>query len=201
MPFSKEKKSKGKVELVSLIDMIFILLVFFLVTSFVIHMPLQERKLSIPTPENVMGRAQIVVQFIDEQAVLWLDPDSAPFVEQLENEYGYLGRNELNRTILNQLITRFTIQHRQLSRNIESLKARAMSNPTENHFVLIRCPDNLPYYRVVQTIAALADFEIGNISYGCVGGNLDQIRNCERIYTVSERDSRGRLQRNIRIDF
>lgn len=201
MPFSRPDNTKGKVELVSLIDMIFILLVFFLVTSFVIHMPLQERKLSIPTPKNELGRAQIVIQFINEDQVLWLDPSSADYVEQLENEYGYLGLKDLNRTILNQLIDRYTISAGYLSRKIQELKARAVQMPTENHFVLIRCPNHLPYYRVIQTIAALADPEIGNISYGCIGGNIQQIRECKRISTVKQTDARGKLQKNILIDF
>lgn len=201
MPFSRVKDSKGSLELVSLIDMIFILLVFFLVTSFVIHMPLQERKLSIPTPENELGRAQIVLQFINENQLLWLDQSTTAIVEQAENEYGYLGREDLNQRILDEIIQQHTISVRYLSDKLTRLKEQAKATPNQKQFILIRCPNHLPYYLVVQTIASLSDPEIGNLSYGCIGGNLEEIRNCRRIYTVTEKDNRGRFQQNIRIDF
>ncbi len=201
MPFSKIKKRKDAVELVSLIDMIFILLIFFLVTSYVIQMPLQERKLGIPTPENELGRAQIVLQFINEGSIVWLDQSVSGTVESMENELGYLTGSELQRRIVERLIQDNTNSMRGLRMRISRLKNLAKASPNQKFFVLIRCPNDLPYYKIIQTIASLVDPETGNIQYGCVGGDLSEIQNCRRIYTVLERDGSGRLQKNIRIDF
>ena len=119
MAFKKKRRPKERVELVSLIDMVFILLVFFLVTSFVIRMPIQERSVSIPTPENKLGRAQIVIQYIDEERVFWLDEQAASVVEEVEENYGYLSPVRLRNRILSELISRNTFSVEQLEEKLK----------------------------------------------------------------------------------
>lgn len=199
--FKNKRKPKERVELVSLIDMIFILLVFFLVTSFVIRMPMEERSLAVPTPENTLGRAQIVLQFIDQQRVFWLDESSANIVDQVESSFGYLSADNLRRRILDELIQQNTYTIQEVEEKLQTITNRAAENAYARYFVLIRCPNELPYYHVINIISKLSETPYRNVKYGCVGGTLSEIRNCERITTVVEDDAQGRRRKNIQIDF
>jgi biopolymer transport protein ExbD len=199
--FKNKKKPKERIELVSLIDMVFILLVFFLVTSFAIRLPLQERSLSIPTPENSLGRAQTVIQFIDDDRVFWLDEDATSMVEEIEDSLGYLSRDRLRNRIVTELIRRNTISLARLDEELERLRMRAEQDTFARYFVLVRCPDEVPYFRVLDVMTKVSNTRYSNIKYGLVGGTLDEIRECQRIHTVLEVDARGRRRKNIRIDF
>ena len=200
MSFKNKKKPKERIELVSLIDMVFILLVFFLVTSFAIRQPLQERSLSIPTPENRLGRAQTVIQFIDENRAFWLDEDATSMVEEIEDSLGYLSQDRLRNRIVTELIRRNTISFDRLDEELDHLRMRAEQDTFARYFVLVRCPDEVPYFRVLDVMTKVSNTRYSNIKYGLVGGTLDEIRECRRIYTVVEVDARGRRRKNIRID-
>ena len=182
-------------------DMIFILLVFFLVTSFVIRTSYQERSLYVPTPKNTLGRAQILIQFIDEDHVFWMDETASNMVTQIERNYGYLSPVHLRNKILSDLISKNTLSLDELDVKLENLKTRAEKDPFANFFVLIRSPNEMPYFRIVNIIARLSNTKYGNIKYGCVGGTIAQLKKCKRIYTVVERDTHGKKRKNIRIDF
>jgi biopolymer transport protein ExbD len=201
MAFIKNKRNKEQIELISLIDMIFILLVFFLVTSFVMRMPRQERKLYMPTPKNTLGRAQILIQFIDNNKVFWLDNNASSVVEDIEQNYGYLSSTNLRNKIIGALIKMNTISIDQLEENLAVLKQKADNSPSEKLFVLIRCPNDLPFFDVVKIIASISETQYRNLNYGCVGGTFDQIVNCKRIYNVVGQDKTGKHRKDIRIDF
>lgn len=201
MALKVKRKPKERIELISLIDMIFILLAFFLVTSFVIRMPLQERSLYLPTPENMVGRAQIMIQFIDENRVFWLDEDAASVAEEIEQNYGFLSPARLRDRVLTELIARNTISFSQLEEKLDQLRERANQDPFSRFFTLIRCPNEIPYFQVVDVIGMISETTFQNIKYGCVGGTLNQIQSCRRIYTVVETDTNGKRRKNIRIDF
>lgn len=201
MAFKKKTDHKEKVEPISMIDMIFILLAFFLVTSYVMKMPLQERMVSIPTPENVRGRAQIVIQFIDENRVFWLNDSAADIVKQISDDRWDLSPKQLQRLVVETLIQKNTLDYDGLVLRLEELKEQAKGNPNSNYFVQIRCPNDLPYQKVIDVITQLADTQYRNIKYGCVGGTLDDIRNCREIKTVAEVDRMGRRRLNLQIDF
>ena len=196
MGFKKLHHDKESVEPISMIDMIFILLAFFLVTSYVMKMPLEERMVSLPTPENVYGRAQIVIQFIDNDEVFWLNESAADVVKQMTDENWTLTPKQLQRLILNTLIKENTISFQELERKLDELKIKAKKNLNSNYFVQIRCPNDLPYQTVINVISQLADNEFRNIKYGCVGGTIDEIKNCRKLETVRDK---GRL--NLQIDF
>ena len=200
MAFKKLKRHKENVELVSLIDMIFILLVFFLVTSYVIRTPLEERSLYIPTPENTLGRTQILIQILDGEKVFWLDETASAVVSSIEEEFGFLSPDGLRARILNTLAENNLYTNEQLQKAMEGLKQRAKNDPTARFFVLIRCPDEVAYSSVLPIIATLMDTPYRNIRYGCVAGKLGDILNCKKIYTVTE-DIGSRRLKNIRIDF
>ena len=139
MAFKDKKTPKERIELVSLIDMVFILLVFFLVTSFAIRLPLQERSLSIPTPDNRLGRAQIMIQFIDENRVFWLDEDATELVGEIEDSLGYLSQDRLKSRIISGLIRRNTISVERLDEELEHLRERAEQDTFARYFVMVRC--------------------------------------------------------------
>jgi biopolymer transport protein ExbD len=194
-------RNKEKIELVSLIDMIFILLVFFLVTSFVIKLNLQERSLYVPTPKNVLGRAQLLIQFVDENRIFWLDEEASTVVESIEENYGYLSDASLRDRILSNLTSNNIISLNQMDSKINHLISAANQDPFTNYFILIRCPNELPYFHVIDVIEKLSSTKYRNIKYGCVGGTFDDIRYCKRIYDVVEKDSKGNRRKNLRIDF
>ncbi len=181
--------------------MILILLVFFLVTSFVIRMPFQERGLYIPTPENKTGRAQIVLQILDANRFVWIDDSFTAVVDDMVQEYGYLSQRQLSRRIINEVINRSSYETSQLNNKIGDLARRAQANPTARFFVQIRCPNEVPYFRVIQIITRLNHSTASNIRYGCVGGNIEDLRTARRISVISERDEGGVLRKSIIVDF
>jgi len=199
--FTKDEKLKERVELVSLIDMIFILLVFFLVTSFVIRLPMQEKGMYVPTPEYSLGRAQMIIQFIDENHIFWMDESVSNTVEEIEESFGYLSVESLRDKILKELIEKNTITNEQLNDKINQLLVLADQDMSLKFFVLIRCPNDIPYFRVIDIIAKLSNTNYRNIKYGCTGGDIKGIKECKRIYTVYENDEQGKRRKNIRIDF
>ncbi|RKY77298.1 hypothetical protein DRQ07_08950 [candidate division KSB1 bacterium] len=84
---------------------------------------------------------------------------------------------------------------------LRNLVNRADRNPDHNYFVMIRCPDNLPYTDVIEIISRLTKSKYNNISYGCISGSINDIKNCKSIKTVTENDSYGNRRNNIQIDF
>jgi len=201
LAFKKLNKHKQQMELVSLIDMIFILLVFFLVTSFVIRMPLQERKLYLPTPQNKLGRAQILIQFVDEDQCFWLDETASDVVTKIEENFGYLSNERLRDKILAQLTSEHIIPYSELIVKLQDLKEEANNNPSRKYFILIRCPYEMEFFRVIYVIEILTNTQFGNVQYGCVGGSYDDIIQCKQITNVIEVDANGKRTKNVRIDF
>ncbi len=201
MPFKKKEKKKEPVELVSFFDIIFNIFIFSVVTSFVAKIPLQERSLYIPTPENTLGRAQIVIQFIDGNHVFWLDESASELVTEMEENYGYLSDSRLRDQIFIELFSQNILTMQELDAKLSKLRLQANQNPHATYFLLIRCPNEIPYFRVLDIIANISDISFRNIKYGCVGGTLDEIQQCRRIYTVVETDAEGNSRKNIHIDF
>jgi biopolymer transport protein ExbD len=194
-------RQRERIELVSLVDMIFILLVFFLVTSFVVKMNLRERSLYLPTPKNDLGRAQLLIQFVDENRIFWLDDEASTIVASAEENYGYLSDEGLRDRILSDLLSNNVISLDQMESKISRLISSANQDPFTNYFILIRCPNELPYFHVVNVIEKVSSTQYRNIKYGCVGGTFDDIRYCKRIYSVVEKDPKGNRRKNLRIDF
>ena len=196
MPFRKQETDKRKMGLISLMDLIFILLIFFLVTNLMTQSAELEQKLYVPSPEDVRGRAQILVQLLEDGTVLWLDENSTRIVESVIRRYGFEHPDSLRRRILNTLLRQSIISGNDLNEKLNRLVNYANSKPNHRYFVLIRCPDMVPYYRTIKIISALAKAKHQNIKYGCVGGTIDQIQNCKNIEIVKEHK-----RRNLWVDF
>ena len=196
MAFKRLDTEKRKMQLISLMDMAFILLLFFLVTVFIAHPSQQEQKLYVPTPENVRGRAQIMIQLLPDNQFVWIDESSTAIVESIQRDFGYLAPSTLKAKIIDDLLRRNTLESRRLRNRLERLVKQADKDPNAEYFVLIRCPDEIAYFRVVDIIKRLSDCKYHNIKYGCVGGTIDQIRNCKQIRVI-----RKKGRENLWIDF
>ena len=194
-PFNIEKR---KPQLHSLVDMAFILLLFFLVTSVIAQLTRTEQKLSIPTPKNERGRAQILVQFIDEDRFFYLDESASTLARRIFANYGYLPMNEQIRMVINSLMNQYTMDKKTLFNQLASLTQSAQNNSRANFFIVFRCPDELPYYHVIDVMQTVSG--LPNIQYGCVGGSIDDIRNAKNI-RVAEEIVNGGVRQNLIIDF
>ena len=105
------------------------------------------------------------------------------------------------REIQDDVLIMGSMVEKAINRSMEALVKRADSDPYVSYFVLIRCPNDLPYHRIIHIITKISDTTYRNVKYGCVGGTVEDIQNCKRIATVVERDAKGRRRKNIRIDF
>jgi len=173
MSFKKSTQGRQAVELVSLIDMIFILLVFFLVTSFAIKMPLQERLLMVPTPEKKPGRAQIFIQIINENEIFWLDESANRDVEAWDRELFYLLGDQKNKEIIRRLIRTNTLSMGDFQQKLRDFIGEARLNRDRTYFSLIRSPDDIPYVTVMKILSSLSQAD--NVEYGCLGGKIEDL--------------------------
>jgi len=206
MAFKKKNENKRKMALVSLIDMAFILLLFFLVTIFVAQLLKAEQKIYVPTPTNKPGRAQILIQLLDNNNFIWIDQKATEIVgqewEKLEKQDSFWPLSPQQQDIrktsiaLNALLREHPAS--QLEEKLNSLVSE-VDETGAKYFVVIRCPDAIPYSKVVDIIKILST--AATIEYGCVGGTIDQIRNCRSVKIVRERTSKGEERDNLHIDF
>lgn len=162
---------------------------------------MQERKLYLPTPQNKLGRTQILIQFIDDQRVFWLDETVTDVITEIEEDFGYLSNKRLRDKILDQLKSQQIISFDDLMIKLDQLKGKIDNNPSQKYFILIRCPYEMEFFQVIQVVETLSETQYGNIHYGCVGGSYDDIAQCQRITNVVEVDKNGHRTKNILIDF
>jgi len=172
MAFRREIIHERRVPLVSLIDLIFILLIFFIVTSVMVRLTKGEAKLYIPIPKNEPGEAQILIQIIDGDRYLWMDHTA---IDTL-NRYSYLFKSSntpANKIDL--LLSKMTLNGETLFARVAKLKEALNMIERKEYFILIRCPDRLPYFYATNIMETLA----GNpyLEYGCVAGAIDDLRN------------------------
>lgn len=172
MPFRKLTQENRKIQLVSLIDLIFILLIFFIITSVLIRLTKGESKLFIPTPKNEAGEAQIFIQMLDEYNSLWIDHTA---IDTL-NLYTYkLNTPVNNEKKVNILLEKMTLNETELNLRIDKLKRESRKYPGKEYFVIIRCPEELPYNLSMNIFEKFIDTP--NIEYGCLAGSIDDVLN------------------------
>lgn len=199
MAFKPYDTSKRKPQLVSLIDMAFLLLLFFLVTSLVAQLSKQEQKLAIPTPENKSGRAQILIQFLSENEFLYIDQTTNRIVQAVKDEFGFESPGSRRRRIVNRILTNKKCNKAEIIKKLTGLKKIASDHPDQQYFILIRCPKEIYYYHVLQLVQFISG--LPNVTYGCVGGTVADIRNATDIYLRSGKDSHGKKRENLVILF
>jgi biopolymer transport protein ExbD len=196
--------------LISLMDVVFILLIFFLVSVFFASRPNEERKLFIPTPKNEAGSAQVLIQLIDDDSFFFVDPQVTEKlvvdITAIDARGGMSASQRLaaKRNILTTQGT-FSMRNRrtggnQLIEKVNSLVDYADAHPEEAYFVMIRCPGELPYSRVIAIIQLLSQSTYKNIQYGCVRGTIEDIQQSRRIERRLVREE-GQIRKNVIIEF
>ncbi len=172
MAFRKLSQGDRRIQLVSLIDLIFILLIFFIITSVLIKLTTGEVQLHIPVPKNEPGDAQILIQILGRDSFLWLDHTA---IDTL-NTYSHRMKQPLEpKSKINLLLTKMAVDSAGLQHNIAKLKSAAHDKPNKDYFLIIRCPEEQPYYYATNIIEQLTDTP--NFEYGCVAGSIEELRN------------------------
>ncbi len=197
MAFKSRISASKEVQLVSFMDMIFNLLLFFLVASYIATNTRVEKRFVFPTPKNELGTAEVFIQWIDEGTVFWIDQEASVDVQRILNEYSYLAPGEQSRTVIGVLQERSRLDTGRLLQRLQLLVRTADSNPGKKYFVLLRCPNQIPYSVVLDVVARLAEARYNNVEYGTVGGTLDQLQ----LGVLENTDGEGNLRKIIRIDF
>jgi len=207
----QRESEKRKLQLISLMDVVFILLLFFLVSVFFASMPNEERKLPVPTPKNEPGYAQVLIQLIDDKKFFYVDPlitkDLVKKITEIDR-MTYLSPAERLKRKKELLLRTCTFTYtdpkmpnvNRLRVKINQLIDLANKSPQARYFVMIRCPDNLEYASVIQIIQQLSKAKYGNIQYGLVGGTIDDIRKSRSIEKKIVQEEAGR-RRNVVITF
>ncbi|RMF62242.1 MAG: hypothetical protein D6743_12350 [Calditrichaeota bacterium] len=176
MAFRKLNHNRRGVQLVSLIDLIFILLIFFVITSILIKLTRGEARLYIPTPKNEPGEAQILIQILDEDKYLWVDHTA---IDTL-NLYSYALQDPLSPAAkVDLLLDKLVLSKRRLMERIALLKEASNGHRRKAYYVLIRCPDDLPYHYATSIVEEFVDNP--NFEYGCVSGTVEDIRNSRNL--------------------
>lgn len=170
MAFRKISHANRRIQMVGLIDLIFILLIFFIITSIMIKLTRGESKLHIPTPKNEPGEAQVLIQILENDNYFWLDHTA---IDTL-NRYSFRFRNPASvAPKIQLLLNKMTLSREELDGRIDALVKGPSANRQQDYFVMIRCPDNLPYSKAVTIIEKLVD--LPNFEYGCVSGTVDDL--------------------------
>ena len=197
MAFKRRIAGSKEAPLVSLMDMIFMLLLFFLVTSYIATNAKVEMRFVFPTPKYELGTAEVFIQWIDERSVFWIDQSESVEVQRILNETSYMTPEEQSRTAIENMQNRNRMDMAQLALKLRSLAQTADADPGKKYFVLLRCPNQIPYSQVLDAVARLSDTRYNNIEYGTSGGTLDQLQ----LGVVESTDAEGNLRKLIRIDF
>jgi len=171
MAFRKIETENRRIQLVSLIDLIFILLIFFIITSILIKVTRGEARLYVPLPKNEAGEAQLLIQILGPDSFLWLDHTA------IDTLYTYGRRLKLRpspESKINLLLARMVVDSRGLNDRIERLALEAGRQRQKTYFAVIRCPEEQPYYYATDIIQKLAP--VPNVEYGCVAGSIEDLK-------------------------
>jgi biopolymer transport protein ExbD len=197
VPFKKRITGKRDIQLVSCMDMIFNLLLFFLVTSNIATNSKLEKSFVFPTPKYDLGSAEIFIQWIDDRSVFWIDQAASAQVQRVLDQYSYMNPDEQNRETVALLKVQNQLNQDQFDRRLRAVIETADANPGKKYFALLRCPNEVAYERVIDAVAKLSAAKYGNVEYGCVGGALSEMR----MSVLEKTDEEGNLRRLIQIDF
>lgn len=197
MAFKRFKRPKRDIQLVSFMDMIFILLIFYLVTSYVAQAKFKEKKFFFPTPRYELGRAEIFIQWINPNQIFWIDQRSAETVQRLIDKYSYFSSDEQMQKVTEELRDLNMLDSHAFKDRLYDLVELANHDPRKKYFVVLRCPNELEYFHVMDAVSILSTAQYGNIEYGTIGGSFDQIR----VRLVESEDPQGNIREVIQIDF
>lgn len=171
MAFRKLSHGNRKIQLVSLIDLIFILLIFFIMTSVLIKITRGEAKLYIPTPKSEPGEAQVLIQILDRDKYLWIDHTAVDTLYRYRSE---LPDANDSKTKVDLLLSKLVVDVAGLKDRLQGLESFSSGRFHKEYFILIRCPDDLPFYYAIEIVEMLVHNP--NLEYGCVSGTISDIK-------------------------
>lgn len=165
MPYRYQRKPRRKLMLFPLMDMFFILLIFFLVTSGFSPVPPEQRGTFNNVPRMAVGEAQILIQVINEREVLWLDNTS------------FSGEWADNLLIANRVPIDIETMRGRLLQWYESVGMCV----GDEVLVVVRSPHDLPFRSVVFLQESLSNlFESSltrfDVVFSLLPGSVDDIR-------------------------
>ncbi len=165
MGLRRHRRSRRKLMLFPLMDMFFILLLFFLVTSGFSPDPPEERGTFSGTPNPAMGEAQILLQVVSPDSSIWLDNTS---FSGSWNTPNLLSINGVHHDL------------ESLTRRLQRFQRMVGNCAGRTILTAVRCPDNLVYGdidRLQSNLgAAFAKTMPGyELTFGLVPGTADQI--------------------------
>ena len=171
MAFRKLAHGNRKIQLVSLIDLIFILLIFFIMTSVLVKITRGEAKLYIPTPKNEPGEAQVLIQILDKDSYLWIDHTA---IDTLYRYGSKLPAANDPQAKIDLLLNKMVVDVTGLNNRLRDLESKSSKRLNNEYFVLIRCPDDLPFHYATEIAEKLVHNP--TFEYGCVSGTIDDIK-------------------------
>jgi hypothetical protein len=159
-----------------LMDMFFILLLFFLVTSGFSPDPPEEEGTFSSTPNPAMGEAQILLQVVSADSSIWLDNTSF--------SGSWQGSDLLSRNGVRHDIESLTKRLERFRRMVGQCAGRTI-------LTAMRCPDDLVYSdidRLQSNLEMAFEQTMGGyeLTFGLVPGTADQIL----IDSISSQDDR-----------
>jgi biopolymer transport protein ExbD len=200
MSFHFGRKKSRSIPLVSFMDMCFLLLIFFLATSFRTSVSFEEKDVYLPTPDNQLGNAaQLVIQVMEGDSIFWLD-ESAGRVAGEQSGFSFNPEFQ-KRQILDALWRNGVMTYREFRQRFNAFLAQADQHPEDAYFVLIRMPNPVPFSKLIEIVGWISKAKYQNVKYGCVGGTADQIRHCRNVRLVTEDEGGGVQRENVVIEF
>lgn len=193
MAFNRVDETQKKPGLIPLVDVIFLLLIFFLVASFVRTGARKEQKLTIPTPVQKEGAMDILVQLFKTQH----GELRAYFISSEINEVYrriYQGLDERFPTITDDQIELtknvFEVVRSDYNLSTSRLKERLakLKSSKTPVFIGIRCPYDVPYFKVIElksTIPLVSQYK-WPIRYGFIEGDEASLFNARIIPDIKD---------------
>ncbi len=164
MPYRYQRKPRRKLMLFPLMDMFFILLIFFLVTSGFSPVPPEQRGAFNNVPRMAVGEAQILIQVVNESEVFWLDNTS--FDGAWRNDFYAANRVPMQVETLRERLLQW----------YESVGMCV----GEEVLVVVRAPHDLPFRAVVNLQESLRNLFESNLArfdvvFSLLPGSLQDI--------------------------
>lgn len=155
MPFKHGFLDRKKYGLTPLIDMVFLLLIFFLVTSYVGTGVISEQKLLVPTPIQKEGEMNILIQLYKSNngdlRCYYIDYTINQvyrrIVEGREYRFGTLSTDP--KVVTDRVFQVIKLDY-DLSINALKSRLQELTSSTTSLFIGVRCPYDVPYFEAVE---------------------------------------------------
>ena len=162
-----QKTRHRKITLIPLMDIAFILLIFFLLNMFTLSGNQQETQLKtlIPKKSGSLQGMQAVIQIIDRKKAYWWDSDLVRVIDQ-----GYKG--PYSRLLKNK---KYLMSLNECQRKLVSLIKKANNTPFRQYRILVRSPEKLPIEIPLKFLELAQLNRLGNVLLYILPGNLSEI--------------------------